>query len=118
MMSEQGETRDLLAAICRIHERVRDAVIEECERTSVESLAEVSDDESEGDTIYAIDRISEDVLVELFEREIASRSPIVLIGEGIEGGELVLPRGTPQSEAHWRIIVDPIDGTRERSEER
>jgi fructose-1,6-bisphosphatase/inositol monophosphatase family enzyme len=112
-MSEQGDARDLLAAIRRIHERVRDAVIEECERTSVESLAEVSDDESEGDTIYAVDRISEDALVELFEREIASRSSIVLIAEGIEGGELVLPRGIPQTEAHWRIVVDPIDGTRE-----
>jgi fructose-1,6-bisphosphatase/inositol monophosphatase family enzyme len=112
-MSEQGDARDLLAAIRRIHERVRDAVIEECERTSVESLAEVSDDESEGDTIYAVDRISEDALVELFEHEIASRSSIVLIAEGIEGGELVLPRGIPQTEAHWRIVVDPIDGTRE-----
>ena len=112
-MSEHEEARGLLAAIRRIHERVRDAVIEECERTSFESLAEVSDDESEGDTIYAVDRISEDVLVGLFEREIASRSPIVLIAEGIEGGELVLPRGTPESEARWRIVVDPIDGTRE-----
>ena len=112
-MSGEGEVKDLLAAIRRIHERVRDVVIEECERTSVESLAEVSDDESEGDTIYAVDRISEDVLIELFEREIASRSPIVLIAEGIEGGELVLPRGSAQSEARWRIVVDPIDGTRE-----
>jgi fructose-1,6-bisphosphatase/inositol monophosphatase family enzyme len=112
-MAEKDEATDLLAAIRRIHERVRDAVIEECERATVESLAEVSDDESEGDTIYAVDRISEDVLVGLFEREIASRSPIVLIAEGIEGGELVLPRGTPESEARWRIVVDPIDGTRE-----
>ena len=112
-MTDQGEVRDLLAAIRRIHERVRDAVIEECERTSVESLAEVSDDESEGDTIYAVDRISEDVLVELFADEIASRSPIVLIAEGIEGGQLVLPKGSPESEARWRIVVDPIDGTRE-----
>jgi fructose-1,6-bisphosphatase/inositol monophosphatase family enzyme len=112
-MAEHEEARGLLAAIRRIHERVRDTVIEECERTSVESLAEVSDDESEGDTIYAVDRISEEALVGLFEREIASRFPIVLIAEGIEGGDLVLPRGTPESEARWRIVVDPIDGTRE-----
>ena len=25
---------------------------------------------------------------------------------------MILPRGTTESEAVWRIIVDPIDGTR------
>jgi hypothetical protein len=36
----------------------------------------------------------------------------VLVAEGIEGGQLVLPRGTTESDAVWRIVVDPIDGTR------
>jgi len=91
---------------------VRDAVVAECEKAAVEQLAEVSDDESEGDTIYAVDRVSEELLVELFEREVASLAPVVLVAEGIEGGELVLPRGTAESDAVWRIVVDPIDGTR------
>jgi fructose-1,6-bisphosphatase/inositol monophosphatase family enzyme len=69
-------------------------------------------DDSEGDTIFAVDRISESLLVELFEREIASQVPIVLIAEGLHGGSVVLPRGTRESEAKWRIIADPIDGTR------
>lgn len=70
----------------------------------------VSDDD--GDTIFAVDRVSEDLLVDFFEREIAVRSPIVLIAEGIEGGHLVLPRGANEGDAVWRVIVDPIDGTR------
>lgn len=103
----------LLGPIRRIHERVRDAVVAACERAQLEQLAAVSDDESEGDTIYAIDRVSEDLLVELFERELASTAPLVLIAEGIENGRLVLPRGAQEKDAVWRVIVDPIDGTRE-----
>jgi hypothetical protein len=30
----------------------------------------------------------------------------------LENGEIVLPRGTDESDVVWRIIVDPIDGTR------
>ena len=103
----------LLDPIRRIHERVRDAVVAECEQAQLEQLSEVSDDESEGDTIYAIDRVSETLLVELFEQELASITPLVLIAEGIENGKLVLPRGAAEDEAVWRVIVDPIDGTRE-----
>src|SRR6476661_5189920 len=108
-MSDIGS---LLGPIRRIHERVRDAVVAECEQAQLEQLAEVSDDESEGDTIYAIDRVSETLLVELFE-ELASTAPLVLIAEGIENGRLVLPRGATENDAVWRVIVDPIDGTRE-----
>jgi hypothetical protein len=107
------DVSNLLGPIRRIHERVRDAVVAECERAQLEQLAEVSDDESEGDTIYAIDRVSEHLLVELFEQELASIAPLILIAEGIENGRLVLPRDAAESEAVWRVIVDPIDGTRE-----
>lgn len=111
-MSAAPDVQELLAAIRRIHERVRDAVVMECERAAVEELSEVSDDESEGDTIYAVDRVSEELLVELFEHEIAARVPLVLVAEGIENGQLVLPRGTSEAHAVWRVVVDPIDGTR------
>lgn len=112
MTSPAIETRQLLGPILRIHERVRDAVVAECQKAELEQLAEVSDDEAEGDTIYAVDRVSESLLVELFEQEFANLAPLVLIAEGIEGGELVLPKGATEKDAVWRIVVDPIDGTR------
>ncbi|HEY8185532.1 MAG TPA: hypothetical protein VIF64_05660 [Pyrinomonadaceae bacterium] len=112
MSSPARDARELLGPIRRIHERVRDAVVAECQKASVEQLAEISDDESEGDTIYAVDRVSEELLVDMFENEVASLAPLVLIAEGIEGGKLVLPRGNPEEDAVWRVIVDPIDGTR------
>ena len=102
---------ELLQIIKGLHEQIRDAVVDACERTAVEHLAGVAKEE-EGDTIYAVDRVSEELLIEFFEREIAPQTPVVLIAEGLEHGSVVLPRGTRAEDAEWRIIVDPIDGTR------
>ena len=101
----------LLEPIRRLHERIRDHLVETCERASVTDLSRVVAN-AEGDTIFAIDRVSEDLLVDYFAREVAPASPLVLIAEGLEGGQITLPCGTPESKAVWRIIVDPIDGTR------
>lgn len=103
--------RELLEPLKRLHRLIRSRVVEECERTSVASLSRVAVDD-EGDTIFAVDRVSEEPLIEFIEDEIASERPVVLIAEGIEGGKVVLPRGSNESEAVWRILVDPIDGTR------
>jgi fructose-1,6-bisphosphatase/inositol monophosphatase family enzyme len=103
--------RDFLPVIKRLHERIRDAVVESCEQTSIESLSSVAR-EDEGDTIYSVDEISEELVVDFFENEIATRTSVVLIAEGIENGKIVLPRGTSETDAKWRIILDPIDGTR------
>ena len=102
---------DLLAPIRALHEKIRDAVVASCEKASMDELARVTLDE-EGDTIYSVDRVSEELLVEFFEREIAPQLPMVLIAEGISGGKIVLPRGTAEEAARVRIIMDPIDGTR------
>ncbi len=101
----------LLAPIQKLHEQIRDAVVAACEQAALDDLAQVVDD-TEADTIYAVDRVSEELLVEFFAREIAPGSPLVLIAEGLPGGQVVLPDGRSEAEAVWRIIVDPIDGTR------
>ena len=90
---------------------IRDRVVAATEQQSFDQLSAIVDD-SEGDTIFAVDRISEEILIEYVEREIASKVPIVLIAEGIENGRIVLPRGAKESDAIWLIVVDPIDGTR------
>jgi fructose-1,6-bisphosphatase/inositol monophosphatase family enzyme len=100
-----------LSPLKTLHERIRDAVVAACEKAALEDLSSVAKEE-EGDTIYAVDKISEDLLVEFIEREIATRTPVVLIAEGLDGGKIVLPHGTAEADAQFRIIVDPIDGTR------
>lgn len=102
---------DLIQPIRTLHNQIRNAVVTACETASLAEMSAIAKEE-EGDTIYAIDRISEERLVDYFNHEIAVHTPIVFIAEGLDSGELVLPKGTPATEAQWRIIVDPIDGTR------
>ncbi|VAW29976.1 hypothetical protein MNBD_CHLOROFLEXI01-5033 [hydrothermal vent metagenome] len=104
-------THPLLNPIRQLHANIRTAVIAATEQASLETMSAVAE-EGEGDTIYAVDRISEAVLVDFFRREVAPLTPIVLIAEGLSGRQRVLPEGTAEEAAVWRIIVDPIDGTR------
>ena len=101
----------ILDRLKTLHNKIRQTVVAAFEDIPLEQLASVAREE-EGDTIYAVDRISEELLVDFFEREIARRAPIVLVAEGLPEGQLVLPEGTAEEDAAWRIIVDPIDGTR------
>src|SRR5881396_1213584 len=89
----------LLEPLRKLHDRVRRKVVDACERAALEELSRVDDDDSEGDTIYAVDRVSEELLLDVFETEIAPLAPLVLIAEGIEGGKIVLPRGTSEEKA-------------------
>jgi fructose-1,6-bisphosphatase/inositol monophosphatase family enzyme len=105
------EIGEFLPKVKLLHERIRDAVVDACESSAMDDLSEVAR-EDEGDTIYAVDEVSEELIVEFFEKEMSARAPVVLIAEGLETGQVVLPAGTTEDEAQWRIIVDPIDGTR------
>lgn len=104
-----GETiRD---AILALHDRIRDAVVAACEQQSTELLSAVAA-EDESDTIYEIDRVSETELVEGLERWASENVPVILIAEGLSDEGLALPRGAAERDAEYRVIVDPIDGTR------
>ncbi|MBI4472080.1 MAG: inositol monophosphatase [Acidobacteria bacterium] len=105
------DAASLLEPLRNIHNAIRDTVIHATEKRLLDELAGIRREE-EGDTIYAIDAVSEDKLLELFN-ELARDHSFVLIAEGLPGGRIVLPHGASEGEAQWRIIVDPIDGTRE-----
>src|SRR2546430_3371841 len=102
----------LLEPILALHERIRDAVLDACTRQASELLAAVASDAAGGgDTIYAIDRVGEDILVEGLA-DLARAEPLCLGAEGLSGDVLVLPRGAREQDCRWRLLVDPIDGTR------
>jgi hypothetical protein len=102
----------LLAQIREIHAAIRAAVLAACESSAVEQLAAVVAEDEGGDTIFAIDRVSEAVLVERFAA-LAAEWPCVLVAEGLgQTGEMILPAGRAREQAAVIIIVDPIDGTR------
>ena len=99
---------DLLEPILQLHAAIRDAVVDACARQATEQLARPAGDA--GDTIYAIDRVGEDALVRGLST-LPRDEPVCVIAEGL-AEPLVLPRGTPEKDCRWRLIIDPIDGTR------
>lgn len=102
----------LLAPLQALHRRIQADVVRACEAAAVTALSGVAR-EDEGDTIYAIDRVAEEVLIEEIGRTIATaEAPIVLVAEGLPGGEVVIPERASRARARWVIVVDPIDGTR------
>jgi fructose-1,6-bisphosphatase/inositol monophosphatase family enzyme len=100
----------LLAPILALHDRIRNSVVDACLRNSTESLAAIAAEEA-SDTIYRIDRVSEEILIDGL-REVARDEPLCLLAEGISGGTRVLPEGASDADCRWRVLVDPIDGTR------
>jgi len=104
------DVRRLLPAILGLHDRIRASVVDAFSRRQPDDLAGVAHDD-EGDTIYAVDRVSETTLVEGLEA-LAREEPLCLVAEGLPGNGLPLPRGTRDEDCRWRILVDPIDGTR------
>ena len=102
---------DFIDPLRRLHDWIRGLVVSACEEHSSDELARVAH-EGSGDVIYAIDRISEGALIDWLNREIAENEPIVLVGEGLPNGCVTLPANANDTDARWRIIVDPIDGTR------
>ncbi|HEU5218419.1 MAG TPA: hypothetical protein VFU23_07160 [Gemmatimonadales bacterium] len=100
----------LLEPILDLHARIRAAVVDACSGKDSAGLQRVAADGA-GDTIYEIDRVSEPVLIAGLV-EMARDTPIHLVAEGLPGGSIPLPLGTNEADCIWKLLVDPIDGTR------
>src|SRR5688500_16575396 len=92
--------------------QVRDVIIASRARAGLHEVSHATS----ADTIYRIDTAVEPIL-DAFCEEWAETTPLVLIAEGVENkhgdeGVAVYPHGTREEDAHIRLIVDPIDGTR------
>ena len=110
-MTGLRDVEALVANIRGVHEAIRDEVVAACERQSIDELSAVVGDDA-GDTLFAIDRLSEAVLLAHFA-ELGRQWPCLLIAEGLgQDGRRVLPAGTRERDVEIVVIVDPIDGTR------
>jgi len=101
----------VLPVVQRLHRRLRADVLAACGALGEDELRQVSGDAG-GDTLYALDRVSESVLFEELGRDALALGGLVLVAEGLEEGFAVLPAGLLQKDARLVVIVDPIDGTR------
>lgn len=65
------------------------------------------------DTIYQVDKITEEAIFAWFERHWPKSLPVQVVMEGIDDDVAVTwPRGTPVGRTVAKCILDPIDGTR------
>ena len=94
----------LLEPLLSLHERVRTRVVDACARQTSEQLAAVAaEGDQDGDTIYAVDRVAEESLVEGLA-SLAREQSLCVVGEGLSD--------SLREDGRWRLLVDPIDGTR------
>ena len=96
-MHPPEEARRLL---CRLGDDLRDLVV----GAAGMDMAAVTGS-TVADTIYAIDRVTDDVLVDWFERHWPD---VELVSEGLDEPVVIGPSPSPS----WTVIVDTIDGTR------
>ncbi|MEK6481567.1 hypothetical protein WJR50_28750 [Catalinimonas sp. 4WD22] len=107
-MDHKGVQRLLL----KIGNVVCDHVYHSLQQHNHETLRIVAE-ETEEDTIYAIDKDVEHLILPLIEEEAASLGGIKLIAEGLDSdnGKNLFPSNHSENPAVL-IIMDPIDGTR------
>ncbi len=63
------------------------------------------------DTIFHVDKLSEAAILGWMEKSWPRAWPVELVMEGLEAGT-TFPCGTPVAKTEWKLILDPIDGTR------
>ncbi|MFZ4775335.1 MAG: inositol monophosphatase [Terrimicrobiaceae bacterium] len=101
---------DLRQLLCALGIFIRDAVLLGRAGLGARDLSSVSG-HAGGDTIYAVDKFSEQAILEWFEKTWPVQWPVQVVMEGIEH-DLCFPAGTAVGGTAWKCILDPIDGTR------
>jgi fructose-1,6-bisphosphatase/inositol monophosphatase family enzyme len=96
--------------LCRLQAHIRDVLIA-AQAKSAATFAQVAA-VSAADTIYQVDRISEEAILGWFARHWPQAWPVELVMEGLDEEAVTFPRGTPVRRTVFKCILDPIDGTR------
>ena len=97
--------------LCSLHLHIRDAVMAARTKDArhFANIAAVT----AADTIYQVDKVSEEAIFEWFEAHWPKAWPVEIVMEGVEDSDVVtFPRGTPVARTQLKCILDPIDGTR------
>lgn len=97
--------------LCALQEEIREAVLGS-RRKRASRLSRIAKITA-ADTIYGIDAVVEPVILAWLARHWPASEPVELVMEGLEElGAVTFPRGTPVRATQWKLILDPIDGTR------
>jgi hypothetical protein len=108
-ISEPDRIRTLLLDL---GDHVRQCVLNARRDNDTADLAAIAR-ESIADTIYGIDRISEDAINAWFTDRWPATIPVELVMEGVDPRyPVTFPAKIPPEQTEAKIILDPIDGTR------
>jgi len=100
------------ALLLDLGDHVRKILIEARQQADTSTFSAIAR-ESVADTIYGIDRISEDAITEWFTERWPSSIPIELVMEGVDPQHPVtFPAKVPWEQTEAKIVLDPVDGTR------
>ncbi len=95
--------------LCALQDEIQRTLIA-ARRRSGRRFAEVAAVTAE-DTIFHVDKISEAAILGWLEEFWPRSWTVELVMEGLEPGT-TFPRGTPVAATRWKLVLDPIDGTR------
>ncbi len=102
--------RDLL---CDLQNTIRDALRDARDAAAPGTDFAAIAGQTQADTIYEIDRVSEAAIIDWFAANWPRNEPLQLVMEGLEDGEIAtFPPRTALENTKWKCILDPIDGTR------
>jgi len=105
--AQSNQARRLL---CALQDHIRDILIAARAKHAAKfaRVAAVT----AADTIYYVDRLSEDAILAWFERRWPRAWPVEVVMEGLDDGHATFPKGTAIAKTRFKCILDPIDGTR------
>lgn len=106
-LMEFAESKALLDSIEKLHQVIRRAARKDIREQSEELRTILSS--GNGDVSYGIDTRCENIIDRWF-MENPPDGGAVVICEGL--GKRVYPCGVNEADAKWRILIDPLDGTR------
>jgi hypothetical protein len=110
-MKRRSREACLLEKIRELHDHLQGKILDHRDRSSMEGMSSIAG-ETKSDTIYQIDKVSEEAIFEWMKGHWPEEESVDLVMEGIEEGTVVFPPGTDRSRIQWTLVVDPIDGTR------
>lgn len=112
MVNTVEERETLRRLLCLLGDAIRSTIIAARAQRDPSELAEIAA-ETPADTIYRIDRIGEDGVFEFLDAHWPRDLACELVMEGLDDeGTARFPRSTPLESTRWKVILDPIDGTR------
>jgi hypothetical protein len=98
--------------LTELHNALRDKILTHRIYASAGSMSSIAEVTS-ADTVYAIDKVSEDFILQWLEAHWPVSHPVEVVMEGLEDrGFPILPASAAEADPKYKLLIDPIDGTR------